>query len=278
MILKKWWLLVNEELMELEKNKFLLSLQKEIENLEQEIREGIVNNKINQSQRKKKINSTINRLIIPYILATGLTLTSFTLLGKTPFYQDLIKNYLYERKEFDSLGNSKYEEQYKEYEDEKSTLTYATKWLKNENGLYERTLKTYQIKDLDEAKIKKIVQNKEINSLEEIFGKPIMISTEIEPNLTQEQLKEDSYLQAIIYLENKDKFVYVKESILENAIGAILIYLAIIALIKASQQSKSKFNYDEIMMQINQEYPDISFSDLEKKLVIKKANYQKLTR
>ena len=264
---------MNEELIELEKKKFLLSLQKEIENLEQEIREG----KINQMQRKKKKNSTINRLIIPYIVATGLTLTLFTIFAKTPFYQDLIKNYLEERKEFDSLGNSKYEELY-ENEDEKSTLTYKTKWLKKENGLYERTLKTYQIKDLDETKIKEIVQNKEINSLEEVFGKPIMISTEIEPNLAQEQLKEDSYLQAIIYLENKDKFVYVKESILENAIGAILIYLAIIALIKASQQSKSKFNYDEIMMQINQEYPDIPVSELEKKLVIKKANYQKLTR
>ena len=92
----------------------LKQLKTEIEKLEHDIKyNNITNAKIAMLKLFKIILRTI-QLITPYIVAGGIVVGGFSVLGGTPIIVDKRKKKLETLKEIDSFGNVRYEQQYDE--------------------------------------------------------------------------------------------------------------------------------------------------------------------
>ena len=137
------------------------------------------------------------QLIAPLVVTAGITIGGFAALGVTPFYRDKHKQKLEMMKELDSLGNIRYEQQYEEYANSSSVISYYSKWNFVEDNLYSRDIETYALGDITEEQILKLI-NDDVQSLREILGEPISKKKETKNNLTEEELQSDPFLQAMI--------------------------------------------------------------------------------
>ncbi len=264
----------------LEKKKMLLQMENEIKKLEMQIKHSkFTNAKIN-ALKNLKISLRFGQLIAPYIVAAGVTFGGFSIFGEIPFYRDKHKQKLEMVKEFDSLGNIRYEQQYAHYEESEGTISYYSKWTSLPDGLYSRNIKVYSIEDITEETIMKLVNGNNIDSLEEILGEPILRKTETKNNLTDEELSGDSYLQAIMYSESENEYVMVRESVDDNVGFTLLcIILTFFAeLITALVRSSTSFDFGDCVSEIKRNHPAIDVEELTKKLEIKRDNYNRLTR
>jgi len=264
----------------LKKKKMLLEMQKDINKLENEIKYSKIGNAKIYALRGLKIVLRTLQLIAPFAVTAGITIGGFAAFGGTPFYRDKHKQKLEMMKELDSLGNIRYEQQYEEYENSKSVISYFSKWNFVEDNLYSRDIETYAIGDLTEEQILKLI-NDDVESLHEVLGEPISKKTETKNNLSEEDLQSEPFLQAMIYSKFDDDFIMVKESSGDN-IGITLVWALVTALAEIIpvlwREESSDFDYRYCIKKIKEKHPTIDVEELTKKLEIKKSNYDRLTR
>lgn len=264
------------------KNKnMLLQMKKEINELEEQIKYSKINNPKNYMLRGLKIMLRTGQLIAPFVVTAGMIIGVFSVFGLTPFYRDDKKQKLQMMKEFDSLGNIRYEQQYEEYENSKNVISHYSKWNFVEDNLYSRDIEIYSMNDISEEQILKLINENNICSLQEVLGEPISKKTETKNNLSEEELQDGPFLQAMIYSKIADDFIIVKESLGDNI---RLTFLWILATLTAEiilllwRTDVSHFNYGYCIEEIKEKHPIIDVNFLTKKLEIKRSNYDRLTR
>lgn len=264
----------------LEKKKLLLQMEKEIKELEMQIKHSrITNVKIN-TLKTLKISLRAGQLIAPFVVTVGITFGIFSIFGGTPFYRNKQKQNLNMMKEFDNLGNIRYEQQYEDYKELKGTISYYSKWMSSTDGFYSRDIKLYSIEDITEETIMKLINENNIGSLEEVLGEPILKKTETKNNLTEDELASDSYLQALMYSELENDYIMVKESIGDNVLLTILwVVITLLAeIIPLWWRENSDFDFGDCVSEIRRKHPALDVEELTKKLELRRANYNRLTR
>lgn len=266
----------------LENQKLLHELKKEIEKLEKDIKNiRLINLKI-EAIKNLKITLRFIQRIAPYIITASLTAGGFKLLGGgLPFYRDNFRNYLRTMTEVDNLGNVRYEQQYNDFETADNTLYYCSKWHDNEDGFYSRNIEMYKIKELTEEDLINIL-TKENLELSDILGEPISKKIETKNNILEEELEEKDYLQAVIYSKSDNDYIVCKETIKDNILMTLL-YISATALFECfpfaiRDGGLSKFNYKMFVEDIKDNYPSVDVQELTKILEIKRSNYDRLIR
>lgn len=248
-------------------------LKKDIKKLEEDIKNAKTRNQKVKALRGLKYSLRFLQLIAPYAVAAGIGLGSFHALGITPFIRDEHKKCLETETQFDSLGNIRYEEQYDNYKNAIASIKYYGEWKKDDDGLYKRDIKKYANKKIDNDTIKEIVEKKDINSLEEIFGDPIARSVEKKNNLTEDELNEKAFLQATTYSEDKGDFILVKESVSDNiklSIVSIALLVLIELLISVCRRDYSSFNFGDSISDIKDRHRLIDTNEMIEQLENKK--------
>ena len=265
----------------LKREKFLLTMKQEINELECNIKEVKSKNiKIKRIRNLKIMLKTMQR-IAPYSISFVLVVGGLSFLGYTPFVLDEHKENLKMMETFDSNGNVSYEQQFEKYQDSQSTISYFENWKYEEGDLYSRKIQIYRIDDIDKETIMKLMNEYDINSLEEIFGDPISQKTEAKNHLTKEELEANSYLQVVMYSELEDQYIMVKESIVQEVDFVLIDLFTIMVLwvLIASWREVKKTDFSKCIEKIKNEYQMLLDEEmLIKKLEIKKNNYNRLTR
>lgn len=265
-----------------QKKKILKELKQEITTLEEEIKHEKQINKIITTKRNIKISLRYIQWLAPYILTAGIMAYSCKLLGYgLPFYSsDQLKISSRKMKEFDNLGNIRYEQQYDDFESKTNTISFYHKWQKDNNGIYTRIIETYKLDDLDESEILNLLTKEALN-LSDIFNSPIYTKKETNYTPKEEELSKGEYLQVVIYSIDEEDYIIRKETTEEN-LSVTIIYIAFTALtelfIATVRNSASKFNLKRSIYEIKKQYPNINNEVLIKKLEIKKDNYNTLTK
>lgn len=167
--------------------------------------------KIKNERLKKRFLAYI-KAIYPYAIIFGLSSLALAYGIKRGN-----KNVLVTEKTIDSFGN---ESSISEYSNklflDYNTVSHLSKWELNENNQYERTIKTYKIKKLDQETVEKILDsNDTINILEESLGNPTNVQKEVRNNLSEEELNKSDYFEATIYGKDKDDVVVTKLTALD---------------------------------------------------------------
>ncbi len=264
----------------LEQKKFLQQMKKDIENLENKIKFSKFSNLQIRTIRNLKISLRAMQLVAPYVLTAGLIAGGFKLLGSCPFYRDIQQQNLNIMKEFDSLGNIRYEEQYNEFSGDSDMLYFYGKWEKSNDGFYTRTVEKYKLKGLTEEEIRGLFE-KEKMTLQDILGAPFSSIQESNNNVSEEDIEKENYFQAIIYHEDKEDYIFVRESSSDNILITIL-YICVTGLGELLpfyiRTECSSFDFENCVSRIKERYQPIDIPVLTKKLEIKRENYDRLMR
>ena len=263
-----------------EKEQLLIDLRKDIEKLKKQIKYRKAYDLKNSIIRKTLINNCRLRYMVPYILTASVVAGGFKFLGfGYPFYKDTNEEYLCTKKEIDNFGNVRYDEQYGEFDNMTNIINYYTKW-QEDNGIYSRTVLSYNLGKLSLEQINEII-DKEMIGVEDILGFPISGFIETKDNLTQEEIKSDEYIEAIIYNVDKNDYILVKESVDDNVSMSVLYFFVTLfsMYIPGYYREKiSNFNYFDKVSDIEEEYKNIDIESLIKRLEIKEKNYNRLVR
>lgn len=265
-----------------QKKKILKELRQEITTLEEKIEHEKQINKIITTKRNIKISLCYIQWLAPYILTAGLMAYGFKSLGYgLPFYNnDNLKISSRKMKEFDNLGNVRYEQQYADFESQINTISYYHKWQKDNNGFYTRTIETYELDKLNELDELEIIElfTKE-NSLN--LNNPTYVKKETIYNPTEEELSKEEYFKVVIYSVDEEDYIIRKETTEENLVVTItyISFTLLLEIILANlRTATSKFNLKRSITKIKEKYPNINNEVLIKKLAIKKDNYNTLTK
>ncbi len=251
--------------------------------------EDILKKEQEEISRIKKINeenslkrNTIKtgyylKYLLPYILTTGISFGLFSIIGKAPFIKDSYDATLETKKEIDSYGIMKKEEQYKKNPTIRATITYLTDWEERQNGIFVRERNTYIASEFKEEVIEKIVKNNDITSLEELLGQPISTETQTQYTTNKNNLPHSPYMTAIIYNEDQNSYITITESNKSNVIYTTIWLITTLyanALvyddIKKATKGKSKEEFKKEMKKIDERYPKVDTSKMTKKLKLDK--------
>ena len=267
------------EKQEIEKNKLMLQMENEIKQLEFQLKYSKIKNLKIKMIRKLKIPLKMGQQIVPYVLVAGITFGGFAIFGKTPFIEDEYKKKFETKKEIDSLGNKTYEQQYSENNNFVGSISYIGKWEEQTDGFYSRNIKTYSTNKVNEDIITRIVDDNDITSLDEIFGRPTSSKIETKNNLTKEELDSKEYLQAVIYSISDDDFIIIREDAETNLYSTIAWIASTLFLgfgVSLFSTATPFFDYKYYIERINEKYPLVDADELRKKLEIKQSNYNRL--
>lgn len=264
------------------KKKMMLHLQKEIDKLDDKVQKPQKANLKISTVKNLKISLRFIQLITPYIVTAGIAIGGLKLIGTgLPFYRDTVKKNLNIMKEFDSLGNIRYEQQYEDFNYQKNTLTYFSMWQLNSDGTYSRTRETYDLNRLTEDEINKLFDSGNLK-ISDILGKPILEQKQSKYHLNEKELQQKAYLQATIYSEDKNDYILCKEDIEFNAYMTFLHIVSIVCLEIAipflGRRQVSSFDFGYSVLEIQKQYPPIDIKKLKKELALKKSNYERLVR
>ena len=268
-------------LKELRKEKILLELSKEIDNLENEIEHQKLLNLKTKAIRTIKISKNKIRRYTPYIMALMITTEGCKLIsGGYPFKRDNYhKEYSKVMTEIDNDNNITERKQYKNFDNDYDRIIIYSNWNKEENK-YKRDLEVYEIDNIKLDDIKKyLTLTKE--DLKEILDYPLFQTTEYTDKITNQELTSTPEIKAITFREDKKDYILKKESIIENIFVSI-IYIFILTAAEFGvllyRGIYSKFNYKERIARIKDLYPYIDKEKTIKKLEIRRQNYDRLTR
>lgn len=264
---------------ELKRIKMILEITNEIKKLENDIKKSKKNNIKATLLRSLMIFFRFQELIAPYVACLGISLGIFHLGGESPFVLNDVKVNLERKKEFDSLGNIRYEEMYDIFDEKGITVDYFGKWEKKDDIFYQREIKKYLLNQIDEDKVMEAINNNDVD-LDSLLGVPESVKTEIKNNLTNEEIMSDAYLQAVLY-DKTDDFIVIQENIERNVFMGFLCLISSLSLmiIPAYLRGKfSSFDFYACVRQINEKYPNVDKEQLIKKLELTKSNYDRLMR
>ena len=122
---------------------------------------------------------------------------------------------------------------------------------------------------------------KDTLTVSDIFGERVSSIKETKNNLTEEELNQEEYIEAIIYNKDENDYIMVKEEIDDNVGFSILfVFLTILAeLVPAYYRyEKSSFDYGEVVYHIREKYKKVDIEKVKKLLEIKKENYNRLVK
>ncbi len=264
------------------KEKKLHEMRREIKRLEKNLKYlNLVNLKIG-AVKNLKISLKFMQLVVPYVLTAGIVTGGFKLVGfGFPFYgEDSFKENSNTMKEFDSLGNVRYEQQYDHFENSNNILCYCSQWQRGDDGFYSRNVETYKLDELTEEEIQNLFYKENLN-LSDVLGEPISIKKETKNNVTEEELQQKDYLQAIIYIEDENDYIFRKETVAENIASTfiyVLMTLSAEIIVVSIREKKSSFKFGACVNEIKRQHQDVSTEELVKRLEIKRNNYNRLTR
>ena len=190
----------------------LQKVAKKIEILNTEGKIKIIDFKLNHSNLVNfKICSTrIFKFVFPYVFVAGAYIAATFSIGFRPFKSYYDKEYLNEKKEFDSLGNKRYEQQYEEFENNTNTISYVHKWKKAENGEYSRKVDVYMLNNVSEDKIYNILDGGNEASIDKLFGKSVCTKIEKRDNLTEDEINSEAYYQISVFSKDYNNYNLIK--------------------------------------------------------------------
>lgn len=226
-----------------------------------------------------KIIVETGKLLFPYVLAAGITTGGFMAVGKTPFYKDDCKQPLEIKKEFDSLGNIRIEQQYFEYENVKNTLFYYSKWDRVKDNIYSRYIYTYYVPEISEDKMMELIDGN-LEDLYNFLGEPTNIGKETKVNLSLDEINSNELIEAVVYLKDENNYIVIKESSSSN-VGYTMLWLLFLMFTKSiasSIRKYSKYDYAKSIEEIKSNTNPVDIDELKRKLIIKKDNYERLMR
>jgi hypothetical protein len=263
------------------KIEFIENLKNEINQIQNDIEHIDEKNRKIKLLRNLKYSLTFGRLLVPYVAAVGVTFGIFSYCGRTPFFVDDCKKNLEIKKTLDSLGNIQTEEQYQKYEEKIEYLTYYGKWEINNDGIYEREIRIYNIKNINEDLIYEVFNNINNLNLDDLFGGNFFYKIEKRNRLSEDELEQKPFLEATIYDKNENEYIIEKEEIMDNIAFTFLWFVLSFAGIKGIDyiiKKHTTFNYLEAISKIKEKYPLISEEWLKQLLEIKEDNYKRLMR
>lgn len=262
------------------KQKLLYQMEKEIKKLQYEIRYSKLTNMRIHALRAAGISLRFLQLIAPFAITAGLVFGGFSLLGYTPFVIDDQKKKLEKETTIDSLGNVSVVEQYDDF-DKTNTISYIGQYELQEDGLYARKVKTYAAAKVAEDVLRRIVNDEDIDSLEEVLGKPVSVRVEKSNNITEEEKNSPAYLQASIYSVDNNDVIIVKESVGDN-VGTTLIVLLLTLIFEILPAlvriELSDFDFSEAVESIQSNLQLVDVDSIQRRLAIKKDTFERLTR
>lgn len=238
--------------------------------------------KKSMDKKRRLMSLKIAKVIMPYIITTFVTFGAFSLLKMTPFHTDNIKKYLYYTKEIDSLGNIKVESLYSDYEKLENKLLWFSRWEKQDDNTYKRTIKEYDIGKLTSYDIEELVNEYPNGDYEKIFDKISKTKVEISSNVSIEELKNGEYIKGIISGKDKKDYIIGKEEIerehLTNIlyISLLFCFLGLCDLFYDTKREHRsiKQEIDKIVRDsTNDEELNAKVSDLQRKLKLKEDLY-----
>lgn len=272
---------VNEQ--NVRNKKLLLQMNADISKIERKIKYSKVTNFKNNTIKGLKISLRFGQLIMPYAIVASIITGGIKLMGGgLPFYRDELESRANITKYFDSLGNVRYEKQYKNFFEEVSNdnlLLHYNKWQQTNDGYYERTVETYALDDISQKEVLKLFEKENLN-LKELFGEPT-IKREIKSNLADEEKNEEPFLEAIMYSKDSNDYIMVKETFGNDmSIIAVDVFLVgcVVCIVQLVRSKASNFKFSECVRKIKEKYPPVDVETLTKKLEIKKENYNRLMR
>lgn len=261
----------------IKKKKILLSLQKDIKRIKYQINHPNLWNAKTKTIKNLKIFSKVCILVTPYILTAGITIN----VGNN-IMEGFEQKYVNKQ----DINNDFYDNIYISNNID-DMLIYCNKWQKSNNG-YERILKIYDNKNIDEATKQILIENNELNC-EDIIGNPISYEKEHKLEVSGEELNSSIQLLRVYYSDlnnniniinetsksyeiNQNSYIFLKIIVI---ISLMLCTESLVALIKAKLTNSDIIN---IINKTKNEYPEISISELKKILKIKEQNYNRLMR
>lgn len=245
-------------------------------------KEKIEEIKKSMDRKRKLISLKIAKVIMPYIITTFVTFGTFSLLKATPFHIDNIKKYLYYTKEIDSLGNIKIESLYSDYEKVENKLLWFSKWEKQDDNTYKRTIKEYDTGKLTSYDIEELVNKYPNGDYEKIFDKISKTKIETSSSVSPEELKSGEYIKGIISGKDKKDYIIEKEEVERDYLTTILyIFILFSALGLCDFYYASKREHRTIKQEIekivresnNDEVLNAKMNDLQRKLKLKEDLY-----
>lgn len=243
---------------------FLLQMKKDVKKLEFKIKHPKIAGLKNNIIRNFFISFQIGKIIIPYILTTGISFGAFASFDRTPFIKDDQKKKIEVEKKFENIENVKYVLKEDPIDGFLAIISYF------ENG---EKVKTYTMEHFKEEML--TFKNGTISFSNESFLPPTFSIHEMGDSL---QLEPNSYFQIVLYYND---FIIVKESTSSNISFTILfIVITLLAnyIFKEVKGNASLFDFEYNVQKIKREYPEVDIEELTKKLEIKKSNYDRLTR
>ena len=246
-------------------------LEKEIKILESTLKHPKLAKTKNKAIKNLKILGTTGKFLAPYVLVAGLTVAGFAKMVSTPFVKDKYHENLNIRQEFDSFGNYISKEQYTPFKSDDSTLIYTSRWTL-EDGIYSRTIESYDINSLDVERLIDAVTKGDFSI--KPLGEPKSKRVEKKKNLSDEN-NIDS-LKAIIYSVDEDKFIVKEQTADQNIQETFLWFLVTLFFEYLLKLADGRIPIGKKLKMIASKYQDTDLVLASKKLQLKKENYNRL--
>ena len=253
-------------------------LTKDVNDLEKRVNNLGKENFKNACIRNIKIFGRFMQMIATYLVAIVLPFVGQSLLFDIPFFPDNIHQNNCYMMNLDSNGVIKYQHQYKSFDSDNSKLKIYGKWEEDKDGFYSRTISTYSINDLTVDKIKELLE-KDVLTVEDIFGETSSSYKEYKNILTEEELNSNGYMEATKYYEDEDDYIIVIQDVMLNIVCSCLYIAAVLTLalgVAKFREDFSSFDYYECVEKIKEKYGKIDREELETKLLIKKNSLNRL--
>lgn len=256
------------------KKEFLLSLKKEIEMLENKEKNiKLINFRIN-FVKNLEITARAMQLVAPFVLVASVVTGFFLIRKDIPFFRDNKKLYSSISFRIDNNGNISERRVYDDTTNS-SVMSYYSDWRNNDDGTYSRDIEIYSIDDITYGEVVEFLAN---NSLDKTLGDYVISYEEVVSN--KAYTTSESYVEAVIYIEDKNNYILEKESVNSNyvSVSSYVICLLLTQLIPISYRSRSSFSFSESVDDIKAQYKPLSVEHIRKKIKIKKDNYNRLMR
>lgn len=264
---------------EMFQKKLLKQMKKEIEKLELEQKYSKLINLKNKTIRKLKISTRMIKLGTPFLVTTGIITGGFAHFNQLPFYLDDKKEYCNVMTEYDNLGNVRTQKQYNnELPKNDTQLRYYTKW-KLVGEQYVRKIQNYKLKEFELNEIISLLENGNVK-LEEILGKPISTIDEVKNSITEAEIKSGAFIRCVIYRQEKEDYILVKQSFSDNMLYTIVYIWALVnvEVIILVLSSDCLIEFSKYVNEIEEKYPILDSDAIMKKLELKRENYHRITR
>lgn len=246
-------------------------LLEEINDLEYQIKN---NKKINQQRKiikNLKIYKNTLKYLSPYILSLTLTVPFLNIIGLGyPFKKDYQKEYLHQEKTITTKTQTTTKEQYQKFKNENDKLYCYGTWIKK-NNCYQREVKIYNLHYLTEEEITNLLKDI-TQTRENILTTPITTYTETKYDPPK---SFQGYNEAKIYSIDKKNFKEKEEPFTRNLLSTFLYIFINTLTIPTIKITKNEELYEKTEP-IKKQYQPIDGKILEKKLKIKKENYNRL--